>query len=99
VYTDLRSFPTRRSSDLSDAIPSCMRAPPDVQTATSARRSTAAASQACAKISPAALPSEPPRKPKSMHARSTGACPIEARATWKRSEEHTSELQSLAYLV
>ncbi len=69
----------------SEAIPSCIRAPPLLETATRARRSATASSQAWANISPAADPSEPPRKPKSMMARMAGAPPMLARAIRKAS--------------
>ena len=49
-----------------ETIPSCIRAPPETQTPSRARRSATASSQARAKSSPATDPSEPPRKPNSM---------------------------------
>ena len=66
-------------------MPSCMRAPPEVQTAISARLCATAMSHARANCSPAALPSEPPRKPKSMQASTTGTAPTVALATTKVS--------------
>ncbi len=53
---------------MSEMMPSCMRAPPELQTATSGSRSVAAASAARQSFSPTTLPMLPPMKPKSMTA-------------------------------
>src|SRR5437762_7763598 len=80
LYPHLHSFPTRRSSDLSE----CTAATCCTSTTATARlptrpRNTASTSRAT-----------PPR-PCSSTSTMT--------ATWIRSEEHTSELQSPMYLV
>lgn len=53
-------------------MPSCMRAPPELQTATSGRSSPAASSALRQSFSPTTLPMLPPMKPKSMTARTHG---------------------------
>lgn len=55
-------------------MPSCMRAPPELHTATSGRSSAAASSALRHSFSPTTLPMLPPMKPKSMTA-STQAVP------------------------
>src|SRR5205823_13437362 len=85
-HRDLHSFPTRRSSDLRRCSTRCRAASP------SCRRS-------CWRTGPphgsrgrpsSSCPSAPPRPGGSPGAPVVGS---------HRSEEHTSELQSLAYLV
>ena len=53
-------------------MPSCMRAPPELQTATSGRSSPAASSALRQSFSPTTLPMLPPMKPKSMTASTQG---------------------------
>ena len=53
-------------------MPSCMRAPPEVQTATSGRSSPAASSTLRQSFSPTTLPMLPPMKPKSITASTHG---------------------------
>ena len=53
-------------------MPSCMRAPPEVHTATSGRSSPAASSTLRQSFSPTTLPMLPPMKPKSMTASTHG---------------------------
>lgn len=55
-------------------MPSCMRAPPEVHTATMGRPSAAASSALRQSFSPTTLPMLPPMKPKSITA-STHAVP------------------------
>lgn len=63
---------------MSDRAPSCMRAPPELATATSGRLSSAAAAAARQSLSPTTLPMLPPMKPKSMTASTQGVEPIVA---------------------
>lgn len=53
---------------MSERIPSCMRAPPELHTATRGRPSVAASSALRHSFSPTTLPMLPPMKPKSMTA-------------------------------
>jgi hypothetical protein len=53
-------------------MPSCMRAPPEVQTATSGRSSPLASSALLQSFSPTTLPMLPPMNPKSMTASTHG---------------------------
>ena len=61
---------------MSERMPSCMRAPPDVQTATSGRSSSAASSALRQSFSPTTLPMLPPMKPKSITASTQSLPPI-----------------------
>src|SRR4051794_12410324 len=61
-------------SCISERIPSCMRAPPELVTETSGTDRSMAESHALENFSPTALPIEPPMKVKSMTDSSTG-CP------------------------
>ncbi len=63
---------------MSARVPSCMRAPPDADTTTRARRSASARSAARVIFSPTTLPIEPPMNSKSMTTSSTGLPPIAA---------------------
>ncbi len=53
-------------------MPSCMRAPPEVHTATSGRSSPLASSALLQSFSPTTLPMLPPMNPKSMTASTHG---------------------------
>src|SRR5689334_24507919 len=77
---------------MSARVPSCMRAPPDADTMTSALRVASERSAARVIFSPTTLPMDPPMNSKSITTSSTGLPPM-------RSEEHTSELQSQFHLV
>src|SRR5205823_12057422 len=86
-HQDLPSFPTRRSSDLTQPMRQGCRAGP---------------------IRPPCAPLSPLRPADSKHRRGEAALgdpgfefarPIRNLGRRARSEEHTSELQSLAYLV
>ena len=59
-------------------MPSCMRAPPELHTATSGNSSPAASSALRHSFSPTTLPMLPPMKPKSMTARTQGVPSIPA---------------------
>src|SRR5205823_7543315 len=88
AHRDLHSFPTRRSSDLGRRRKS----------APSRRASTrvVCASPSPGRWRPTQTPTRPTRRgPARAWTRRTGSTSV-----WRpRSEEHTSELQSLAYLV
>src|SRR5439155_19661178 len=71
-HRDLHSFPTRRSSDLSNEVPWHGRPPDAWQAAANLQRRLAHGVQGCGAAEPAQL---------------------------RRSEEHTSELQSRGQLV
>ena len=60
-------------------MPSCMRAPPDVHTATSGRSSPLASSALLQSFSPTTLPMLPPMNPKSMTASRQGVPSMVAR--------------------
>src|SRR5205823_8025923 len=88
-HPDLHSFPTRRSSDLCDRRAVSRTAPHAHRASVSARSCRL----------------EPPRADGAVrgranrHDRHAACCPSAALGARARSEEHTSELQSLAYLV
>src|SRR5205823_7992031 len=90
---DLHSFPTRRSSDLAGIVLAELARRVDPQRV---QMSGSLDIGSLTHPKPVPEPEPPPenvvpmRKP---HNPSAGLSP------WRRSEEHTSELQSLAYLV
>ena len=59
-------------SCISERIPSCIRAPPELVTSRSGVRSEIASSHARTNFSPTALPIEPPMNAKSITASSSG---------------------------
>src|SRR5205823_14175812 len=82
-HRDLPSFPTRRSSDLREC-----QWPKALPRAPDCGRAGERAPGSAERAARACYPSRSRSAP----------CPADPR-DWRRSEEHTSELQSLAYLV
>src|SRR5205823_12377647 len=90
-YLHLHSFPTRRSSDL-----------PVRSMCEAASRPRCFHNRECRgpQASRTPLPRNPPLQiARPLHRRSKGAPRVSNLRRKSRSEEHTSELQSLAYLV
>ena len=94
VSTTMYGSPAERTSStatvvraicISERIPSCMRAPPDAATTTSAARSATADRAAVSSPSPTATPIEPPMNSKSIAATTTGWPPIVPAATFSAS--------------
>src|SRR5205823_12317067 len=88
AHRDLHSFPTRRSSDL--RVPSLPL--------TSCLANGGFFVSLRASLTPD-LDRSRPASPPGMRAPSSSRGPARVHASSSRSEEHTSELQSLAYLV
>src|SRR5205823_13002398 len=90
----LHSFPTRRSSDLvGGGSPAARDLPQESSRAPPCTASPRTASPSRAR------PPPPPRRSAWPHAPARRRHASAGRAPRRRSEEHTSELQSLAYLV
>src|SRR5205823_12634433 len=91
-HQHLPSFPTRRSSDLSQPVSGCS------PNGRSAKCSSSARQRCCSRTSPTAGACSK-RARSRRWGRSTSAGSRRTTPLDPRSEEHTSELQSLAYLV
>src|SRR5205823_8025826 len=98
-HADLHSFPTRRSSDLSAAHSRAAGFGMGVSTAPK-RPTTCTATCAKARAAAGSWWTTPPADPITRGWNDCHATVVRAPATTTnpRSEEHTSELQSLAYL-
>ena len=70
-----------RAICISESTPSCIRAPPEDGMTMSGASCSTASRAAASRLSPTAVPMEPPRKPKSKAATTAGAVPMVPCAT------------------
>ena len=86
--TAMCGMPARRAAPIAAAmaciwtsalVPSCMRDPPEAAMDTTGRRCSAATVKARTILAPSAVPSDPPKKPKSKPISTQGSPPIAAR--------------------